>query len=264
MNPYFRERWALVAGAASAAATLFVFRLAGVRSIDVTVLGVVADGWGLAMFVLACFLALQLLLNSRVSLHRERRLVETAAALREATARSEDTAAHDPLTGVLNRGGLRDELGPELRRSRRYGRPLSLLMIDLDHFKGVNDEHGHPFGDLVLIDVAHTISSNVRESDIVARYGGEEFVVVLTETDLRGSTRVAEKLRLQISSRTTAHRGVSDRITVSVGVAELAPHGLEGEAALIERADHALYEAKRAGRNRVVASRWEDAIAASA
>lgn len=241
MTIRLRERWPLLSGVAAAIVLLAL-----------SVLDLAESGWYLALAALALFLTLQLVLNGRLSLRRERRLVETGAALREATARLEQLAATDALTGLANRRVFDERLGEEFRRSRRYGRPLAVLMIDLDHFKRVNDEYGHPFGDLVLVGAAEIARASLREFDLVARYGGEEFVVLLPETGVDAALAVAEKLRSGVSAREFERNGTSVRTSVSIGVAGLPDPEIDDEHALVARADEALYAAKRSGRDRVV------------
>jgi len=136
-----------MAGVLAALLLLLVFALSdGAVESNRRPLGIVIAGWGAALLMVSLFLALQLLLNARTSLRRERRLVEIGAALREASAQLEHLTTTDTLTGLLNRRVFDERRGVEFRRLQRYRRPLSLLMIALDHFKGVNDEHGHPYG----------------------------------------------------------------------------------------------------------------------
>jgi len=162
----------------------------------------------------------------------------------------QDMNMHDGLTGVHNRRYLDHRLDVELERFRRYGRPLSVLLLDVDHFKAVNDRHGHTVGDVVLKGVAAALVARVRKSDLVARYGGEEFCCLLPETPREGALREAERLREAVAA--VRHAGAEGElsVTVSIGVAEAAT----GDAAevLLRRADAGLYEAKRTGRNRVV------------
>ncbi len=244
-----RSRGALVVGAVVAlllVAPFVVTRHARIAEVSV-----------LALFVLLIALIAQLLLDGRKSLERERRLVRTAAALREATAQLEKLAATDPLTGIWNRRAFFEAYGVEFRRAQRYGRNLSVLMIDLDNFKQANDLGGHAFGDYVLAATAKLIRENLRESDMAGRYGGEEFAVVLPETDGEHAAPVAEKLRAAIEAfefRTNRYPAADDppkHFTVSIGAASLPlPENGDSEA-LMAAADAALFEAKRAGKNRV-------------
>ena len=160
-------------------------------------------------------------------------------------------ASTDPLTGIYNRRHLDTRLTEEVERSRRYGDALTCLMVDLDHFKAINDQHGHATGDAVLRRFVEVTRHALRASDILARYGGEEFTILVTETGLSGAAATAEKLRRVIEeAEFHTSSGAPLRLTTSVGVADLRP----GDDAqdLLARADQALYEAKRAGRNRVV------------
>jgi diguanylate cyclase (GGDEF)-like protein len=139
----------------------------------------------------------------------------------------------------------------ELQRAERFDRPLSLIMLDLDHFKAVNDEYGHPTGDAVLAVLGQLIAGSMRAYDIAARIGGEEFAVELPEVGLDDATMFAERLRLKIAdSRVTSAAGTAFSVTVSLGVATLATHG-PTRAKMVAQADAALYAAKRAGRNQV-------------
>jgi diguanylate cyclase (GGDEF)-like protein/PAS domain S-box-containing protein len=168
-----------------------------------------------------------------------------------AEARLERLARTDALTGVANRSHLFACATAEIRRAARYRRPLSVLMVDLDHFKRVNDEFGHAVGDAVLAEFAQFCVRLLRADDVIARYGGEEFVALLPETDGQGALAVAERLREAAAQIRIAPAPASRRVTVSIGVASLLP----GEAAIetvLARADEALYDAKAAGRDRIV------------
>lgn len=241
-----REQWPLLCGILVAVATL-AFSAVGAGN-DMRDL----RGWNIALAVSVFALGGQLYLNGRSSLQRERRLVQTAAALREVTARLELQAATDTLTGLYNRGFFFERLGIEFRRAARYKRPVSVLMLDLDHFKQVNDRHGHPFGDLVLSVTAQTIRTNVRESDLVARYGGEEFVLLLPETGAPEAMIVAEKLRAAIAAQEFTNGIVSIHLTVSLGVATQPDVEAKDHEDLVRLADEALYAAKWAGRDQAV------------
>jgi len=166
-------------------------------------------------------------------------------------------ALQDPLTGLYNRRHLDDRLGSELAAAQRHGRPLSLLMVDIDHFKDVNDAHGHLAGDETLKMVAFVLRGAVRKEDVLARYGGEEFVVIARETGLDGARALAERIRRAVEKSRCSWQGtelgvtVSIGVTVSVGLTEYVPGRSERE--FVEAADRALYAAKQQGRNRVVA-----------
>ncbi|MFO0596327.1 MAG: GGDEF domain-containing protein [Myxococcaceae bacterium] len=157
----------------------------------------------------------------------------------------------DGLTQVFNRRYFEDAIDRELSRSRRYARPLSLVMIDIDHFKKINDSFGHLAGDAVLKEVAHVIRSRTRREDVLARYGGEEFALLLPEIDLRGATHLAEKVRKLVEKHTFTFDGEDIDVTLSAGVATVQKKG-EDSQELIRKADEKLYEAKTTGRNRVL------------
>lgn len=160
-------------------------------------------------------------------------------------------ALYDDLTGVYNRRSLFEALEVDLGRSQRYQHELSVLMMDLDFFKQVNDEHGHAAGDEVLRQFAERISRSLRSTDAFFRYGGEEFCAVLPETNHSQALRVAENMRIIVSSRPFTFDGVNLNTTVSIGLATFVPSEIISAAELLDRADKALYEAKNAGRNRV-------------
>ena len=156
----------------------------------------------------------------------------------------------DGLTGIANRRHLEKRLSEEFQRHRRYGTPLSLLMFDIDHFKRVNDVHGHPAGDEVIRAVAARASEQVRASDVLGRYGGEEFALLLPGTNLEGARIAAEKVRLLIAGAPVPYKDIRLEVTVSVGVAQADPACADHEE-FLRVADNALYRAKAAGRNRV-------------
>jgi diguanylate cyclase (GGDEF)-like protein len=169
----------------------------------------------------------------------------------EAANRQLEAMAHtDPLTLLYNRRYLMNQLDFEFKRARRHGLPLSFLIIDLDHFKSINDTHGHLAGDMVLKRVASLLTKSCRGTDLVGRYGGEELCVVLEHTSLEQAVLVAEKLRAAIAGLELASEGKPFAITASIGVAEAAPDDQTVED-LVRRADRALYRAKGGGRNRI-------------
>lgn len=166
-------------------------------------------------------------------------------------ARLEVLAHTDPLTQVLNRRALVSRLAAELDRARRYDSVVSLLMIDLDHFKLVNDTYGHLVGDDVLREIAEMLQIAVRSVDVVARYGGEEFVVVLPETPLGGAVTFAERIRIQVEAHAFRAAERTLHISASIGVAVFPSDGIASVEQLLAGADDALYRAKADGRNKV-------------
>lgn len=182
------------------------------------------------------------------AIHRAQ-VIETTRA---DNARLEVLAHTDPLTQVLNRRALTVRLASELERARRYDSVITLLMVDLDHFKQVNDTYGHLAGDEVLREVATLLQNEIRSVDVVARYGGEEFVVVLPETSLVGATTFAERIREHVAATGfAAALGEPIRLTASIGVSSYPSTTINTVDDLFARADEALYRAKADGRNRV-------------
>ncbi|MDQ2687759.1 MAG: diguanylate cyclase [Armatimonadota bacterium] len=175
-------------------------------------------------------------------------LAEANAHLEESNARLEALATEDGLTGLKNYRAFQERLEVEMSRAARYGTPLSLVLLDVDHFKRYNDRWGHPAGDGVLKTVARLLQQNARGTDLAARYGGEEFVLILPQTSQSGAFIIAERVRRAIE------RAAWDKetVTASFGVATLSL-GMDGGAVLVARADRALYQAKAEGRNRVTA-----------
>ena len=170
--------------------------------------------------------------------------------LRTAETKLVEMATQDFLTGLLNRRETFRRLDEELQRSRRLATPFSVLLLDLDHFKQVNDVHGHSAGDLVLQAVAAALRQGVRPYDLCCRYGGEEFLVILPETALEDAAGIAERLRRDIENlKITAAKETALQITASIGAAALLGH--ETIDQLVARADEAMYNAKSSGRNRV-------------
>ncbi len=200
---------------------------------------------------------LGLVIQARTAaLRRQRRWLESLVAQRTqdlvmANAELERLASFDALTGLYNRRRFEEAANAEIDRARRYGRPFSLLLIDLDHFKQVNDTRGHNAGDAALRQAARTLTEAVRTTDLVARYGGEELAVLLPETDAEEAWRVAERIRLAVGGTPVTHEGDIFTITASLGGAQYSIED-DGLARLIGRADAALYRAKQGGRNRVM------------
>jgi diguanylate cyclase (GGDEF)-like protein len=158
-----------------------------------------------------------------------------------------EMASRDPLTGVQNRLALSNSLIREVDLARRQNLPLSMLVIDIDHFKAFNDRHGHAFGDDVLVAVSQSIANTIRRSDLLFRFGGEEFVVLASHTREQGAMLLAERIRKNVAALQSV-RGREIRITISVGVARL--DGQEDAETFFTRADKALYIAKNEGRDR--------------
>jgi two-component system, cell cycle response regulator len=163
-------------------------------------------------------------------------------------------AIQDGMTGIHNKRFFMEFLEREIAVAARHGHPLTLVMFDVDHFKKINDTHGHLAGDAVLKDLAHRIRPRIRREDLFARYGGEEFVCVLPSTALPGGIVFAEHLRTLIEERPCAHDGQGIPFTISLGVTTLHRESGIDASGLIKRADDNLYAAKRGGRNRVVPS----------
>lgn len=163
-------------------------------------------------------------------------------------------AIRDPLTGIYNRRYMQEALDREIKRVGRTRQSLSLIMLDIDHFKTVNDTYGHPAGDTLLRKLAEVVQGQIRGEDVACRYGGEEFAIILPNSSLDSARRCAERIREELRGLTVEHRGQSlGRITLSLGVAGFPDHGPTAEA-LVQAADTALYQAKRAGRDQVVLS----------
>jgi diguanylate cyclase (GGDEF)-like protein len=171
-------------------------------------------------------------------------LVAMAIGNAEAWSTLSHQAATDALTGLANRRTFQERLQAEISRARRYGRNLSLVLLDLDHFKAVNDTHGHQLGDAVLVEVAERLRTQARDGEVVARFGGEEFAWLMPETDGDAAYLAAERMRHMIGSKPFDHVGV---VTVSAGVAAIA-HDIDGEE-LVQLADRGLYRAKDSGRD---------------
>ena len=184
------------------------------------------------------------------ALHRERQLM---AKLKRDNAQLQALCTTDPLTHVQNVRSFRDILEHEFKIAKRYDQPLSLLMLDVDHFKVVNDTHGHPSGDYVLKELAVILTQSVRESDVVARTGGEEFSVVLPKADRRRARQFAERIRREVCARDFIVYGRHIHVTTSLGMATYPADAEITEAdLLVFTADQALLVAKDSGRDRVV------------
>ncbi len=193
----------------------------------------------------------------------QRALLASERALREVNDRLQEISFSDPLTGIANRRRFEQVLEVEWNRALRGGSALSLLMIDVDHFKQINDLHGHVYGDACLVAVAHSLSSHLRRGgELLARYGGEEFVAILPAVDEDDALELAEAMRVAVGevSPAGAPRPASRRLTVSIGICSLRPDPESVPASMVSAADGAMYRAKRCGRNRIEISRQNDPI----
>jgi diguanylate cyclase (GGDEF)-like protein len=187
----------------------------------------------------------------------QNRLEDYQRGLEKANESLSEKSKTDALTSLENRASFDDNLEEELHRARRHGHPLSLILLDVDHFKSFNDEFGHSAGDTVLKRVAAQLEKVKRSGDHVARFGGEEFVAILPATNLEGAVIVAERFRRIVKSAPWEHRSV----TISAGVATLS-EAMDTGRDLIDAADRALYEAKSTGRDRVVEAETPDSAVA--
>jgi diguanylate cyclase (GGDEF)-like protein len=181
-----------------------------------------------------------------------RRLEETNRRLEEANQRLELLAVTDGLTGLNNHRFFQERLALEVKAFGRSGLPLSLLMLDVDHFKHYNDKHGHPAGDQVLASLARILTEGRRANDVIARYGGEEFALLLVGTPKAAAVEIAERIRAAVAAHSFLHQEDQPgrNLTVSLGVAS-CPDDADDAATLLQAADDALYRAKHAGRNTV-------------
>lgn len=180
-----------------------------------------------------------------------RRILNLEARLQEARDEMAYLAKHDGLTELLNRRAIYEMARGELERSRREGAPLSVIMLDLDHFKKINDNFGHPTGDQTLRAVAVAMQASLRQQDGPSRWGGEEFLILLPNTTLKTAAMLAEAIRRAIDDIRLQAGERSVRVQASLGVACLAPESSNSLDEVLSQADQALYQAKRSGRNRV-------------
>ncbi|MFP6848622.1 MAG: diguanylate cyclase [Pseudomonas sp.] len=189
-------------------------------------------------------------LETRVE-ERTASLQQTLQELSTANQQLAELSRRDNLTGLFNRQVLNDELERMLAQAKRSQRPIAVLMMDLDHFKKVNDEHGHLIGDACLQHAARRMQQRMRRNDLLVRFGGEEFAAVLCDTDLYGALDLAEQVREDLANHPCVQQNTSIRLSLSIGVYALIPDTSSDREQLLRHADQALYQAKAAGRNRV-------------
>jgi len=183
------------------------------------------------------------------------RIVELQKELLASSRRYEALSLTDSLTSLRNRRAFDEEFASRFEQARRYARPLSLVIVDLDYFKSINDQFGHAAGDGVLRGVARTLDHETRRSDFVARIGGEEFAILLPETSLFEALHFAEKIRSTIMNSTIRTEAATHKVTVSIGVANVPHSSVTSAQELFNAADQALYRAKARGRNRIESER---------
>ncbi|MEX0960741.1 MAG: diguanylate cyclase [Burkholderiales bacterium] len=181
----------------------------------------------------------------------EETVLERTSKLRALNTQLSHLALTDPLTGLFNRRAFFDRARREVDIARRHERPLALMILDIDHFKEINDRHGHQAGDVVLQKVAETLGSRLRAADTLARFGGEEFVLISPDTDLDGAVQAANRMAGALREQIVPVEGIDVRVTASFGVTTVDAHNEDLEGA-VKRADEALYSAKSSGRDRIV------------
>jgi len=246
------EAVALSALGAALSVAVFGLRFEPDTTMPVTALSMACLTVYLLLFARGAYTRAVTLSETRFKLQKsELALQSQLEAVQALQAQLSEQANRDPLTGLYNRRYLNGALSREFDRGTEAGKPLAVLLIDIDHFKQINDQFGHSIGDRVLEDVAALLQVNVRPGDIVCRYGGEEFLVLLPEMDARTALKRAEQYRAEISMPGAVNATIGKPVTLSVGVActtdmTASPQGL------IDQADEALYQAKLGGRNRCV------------
>jgi diguanylate cyclase (GGDEF)-like protein len=224
-------------------------RLRGMESL--LVLPLIVKDQAIGSFVLAARTPGAFTKNTREMLGVICNQVAVAVENAKMYKRMEEMATTDGLTGLPNHRTFQNRLEEMLHRAERHGKPLSVVITDIDKFKSINDTHGHPVGDMVLKRLGQVMIADARKVDVVARYGGEEFGMVLEETDSAGALILCERLREQVAAQIMTSDQGSFRITLSLGIASYPADGKDKQL-LIERADQALYAAKQSGRNRSV------------
>ena len=228
-------------------ATVVLVALSAVASVLLTLLWHVVAGW---QFSRHSFIVAALVPVPIASLCAGYTL-KLIVALEVAMRRLEELAMTDSLTGVRNRRCFMQVASLEFERATRHNRPMAIVLIDVDHFKRINDRHGHQSGDQSLIEIARACQQTLRKTDLLARFGGEEFIVLLPETGQREAVRLAERMRSAVASEVRLPgSGRPGEVTISLGAVALS-RSTPSLDVLIQAADQALYDAKRAGRDRV-------------
>ena len=214
--------------------------------------GVLRDGQDTPAFVIGFLLDITSRKRAEEQLHETNEQLEMQLLENQKLQEKlSDMAVRDPLTGLFNRRYMEETLRRELSRAARDDGPLSLVIMDIDHFKHLNDTHGHQAGDHVLKTLASLLLSQMRSEDVACRYGGEEFVAILPGAPLAAAAQRAESWRSALEALAMEYEGALLKCTLSVGVSEFPRHGISGDE-LLSHADSGLYMAKRAGRNRVM------------
>lgn len=202
---------------------------------------------GVSDYIKTPFAQVEFLARIRAQL----RLRDSREELQQANEKLQELVEIDDLTGLYNMRSIYQKLEFELERGKRFNRPVTVVMLDMDRFKSVNDGHDHLFGSFVLGEVGKIIKASTRTVDIPARYGGDEFLIVLSEIPLSGIEQFCERLRQRIEKVTFTHGRDSIKLTVSIGYATTSAGDVLAARELVRRADMALYQAKREGRNRI-------------
>ncbi len=245
---YYRPFVSLLLGTASFVAFLAAI---GIHQYDPAVLESNQVN-GLAIAAIAIGLSILLWTGYAKTVKQQRIIAQANLEMQEMNVRLAFLASHDALTGLFNRTRFEEHVVEEINRIQRYGGSAAMMLFDIDDFKPINDQYGHPTGDQAIRHVATIVHDNLRVTDIVARWGGEEFSVLLPESSREESGTVAEKIRSRVEENPFVGRsGDSIRITVSVGVAMLNMEALDPLVQAYQEADAALYRAKRSGKNRV-------------
>jgi len=178
------------------------------------------------------------------------RIIKLEEQLIKARQQMENLAMHDSLTGLLNRRAIEEYARTELNLAKRKEQPLSVILLDIDHFKAINDQYGHPFGDQVLCQITDTLSNNLRQYDRIGRWGGEEFIVILPDTEITEAATIAERMRTAVSGIKPSENGERSSVQISLGVV-CVDSSYPTLEKIVHAADIALYQAKQTGRNRV-------------